>query len=155
MFCHLIKKVAIPDGDEKPRTQPWGSSSLGFFPLIRGCIYFKIRSAGGREKNRPWACLRGGKIDPKQVKNHEIRCFSRYFKHKSMVFRHCQSFICMLTHIYAIKSVKSGQRGNKIGKKQTLVDPGWGKKQADLKYIHPCPDARNPASLARIKRCTS
>ena len=120
MFCHLIKKVAIPDGDEKPRTQPWGSSSLGFFPLIRGCIYFKIRSAGGREKNRPWACL-GKKIGQKQVKKREIRCFSRYFRHKSMVFRHCQSFICMLTHFKAIKSVKSALRGNKIGKK---IDPG-------------------------------
>ena len=57
-------------------------------PLTRGCIYFKIRAAGGGEENRPRACL-GKKIDPKQVKNREIRCFSHYFRHKSMFFRHC------------------------------------------------------------------
>ena len=43
----------------------------------------------------------------------------------------------MLTLFKAIESVKMGLKGVKkklVGKK---LDPGWGKKSTDFKYIHP------------------
>ena len=50
----------------------------------------------------------------------------------------------MLTLFKAIESVKMGLKRvkKKIGGGEKL-DPGWGKKSTDLKYIHPRKEWRN------------
>ena len=62
------------------------------------------------------------------MKNRKIMCFSRCFKHKTMVCRYCWSFICMLTLFKAIESVKMGLKRvkKKIGGEK--IGPRLGKK---------------------------
>ena len=44
----------------------------------------------------------------------------------------------MLTLFKAIESVKMGLKRVRKKIRGKKLDPGWGKKSTDLKYIHPC-----------------